>query len=81
MDGRRTSKPNYNYRLQRQHQFFLLLQSATIVMKSLTVITKSDNFIPITTGNTKCDKTENRCNFCHNQFKGALSCNRLTYSR
>ena len=56
------SKPNYNYRHRQQHQIFLL-RSATILLQSATGITKSDNLI------TKYDRTEDRCNFCHNQCK------------
>ena len=44
MDGRRTSKPSYNYRHRQQHQFFFL-QSATILLQRATGITKSDNLI------------------------------------
>ena len=39
MDGRRTSKPNYNYRHRQQHEIFLLL-SATILLQNATGITK-----------------------------------------
>ena len=59
MDGRRTSKPSYNYRHRQQHQFFFfLLQSATILLQSATGITKYDRTESLT--NSRGSRVQSR---------------------
>ena len=45
MDGRRTSKPNYNYRHRQQHEIFLLLSATILLQNAASVTTKCDYYL------------------------------------
>ena len=71
MDGRRTSRPNYNYRHRQQHQIFFITKCDNLITKCDRYHKKRQFDYKVRhAATTKHDGTEDRCNFCHNQFKG-----------